>query len=41
MSSIKVYSSTLHVCLCTNDRTVEEHVSIYWMTLTKIEGNGT
>jgi len=38
---VKIYSNTLHVYVCTNDRTEEEHVNIYWVTLIKIEGNGS
>jgi len=37
--TVKIYSNTLHVYVCTNGRTEEEHVNIYWVTLTKIEGN--
>jgi len=39
--TVKIYSNTLHVYVCTNDRTEEEHVNIYWVTLIKIEGNGS
>jgi len=38
--TLKINSNTLHVNVDTNGRTKEEHVDTYWMTLTKIEGNG-
>ena len=38
--TVKFYSSTLHVYVRTYDRMEEEHVNIYWVTFTKIEGNG-
>jgi hypothetical protein len=37
---VKFYSNTSHVYVCMYDRMEEEHINIYWVTFTKIEGNG-